>query len=124
MLLSAMAAIVFFVGGIGIMNVLFVSIKERTNEIGILKAIGMPQSSILLEFLIESAAISCIGGALGCAVSFAVVPAVEYFGIRIETNVFSFLAALGFSVLTGTLFGIYPAWKASRLEPVEALNAE
>ncbi|MCF0132386.1 MAG: ABC transporter permease, partial [Blautia sp.] len=124
MLLSAMAAIVFFVGGIGIMNVLFVSIKERTNEIGILKAIGMKQSKILLEFLTESAAISFLGGMIGCGISYVLIPVMEHFGIRIETNLAANLTALAFSVLTGTVFGIYPAWKASRLEPVDALNSE
>ena len=124
MLLSAMAAIVFLVGGIGIMNVLFVSVKERTNEIGILKAIGTPRTDILLEFLAESAAISLIGGILGVALSFAITPVVSHFQVRVEVNVAACLAALGFAVLTGTVFGIYPAWKASRLEPVEALNAE
>ena len=124
LLLSAMAAIVFPVGGIGIMNVLFVSVKERTNEIGILKAIGTSRSSILVEFLVESAAISCIGGVLGVVISLGVVPVVEHFDVRIQVSVFACAAALGFAILTGTIFGIYPAWKASRLEPVEALNAE
>ena len=124
MLLSAMAAIVFLVGGIGIMNVLFVSVKERTNEIGILKAIGTPRTDILLEFLAESAAISLIGGVLGVAISFGITPIVSHFQVRVEVNATACLAALGFAVLTGTIFGIYPAWKASGLEPVEALNAE
>lgn len=124
LLLSAMAAIVFLVGGIGIMNVLFVAVKERTNEIGILKAIGTSRASILTEFLLESAAISCIGGILGVALSFGVLPIVQHFDVRVETSFFACAAALGFAVLTGTVFGIYPAWKASRLEPVEALNAE
>ena len=124
MLLSAMAAIVFLVGGIGIMNVLFVSVKERTNEIGILKAIGTSRTDILLEFLAESAAISLIGGVLGVVISFGITPIVSHFQVRVEVNATACLAALGFAVLTGTIFGIYPAWKASRLEPVEALNAE
>ncbi len=124
MLLTAMAVIVFFVGGIGIMNVLFVSVKERTNEIGILKAIGTSGRDILTEFLIEAAAISFIGGVLGVVLSFLLIPVAEWLDVRVEAGAAACLAALGFAVLTGTLFGIYPAWKASRLEPVEALNAE
>lgn len=124
MLLSAMAAIVFMVDGIGIMNVLFVSVKERINEIGILKAIGTPRTDILLEFLAESAVISLIGGILGVTLSFGMIPVISHFQVRVEVNAVACLAALGFAVLTGTVFGIYPAWKASRLEPVEALNAE
>ena len=124
MLLSAMAVIVFIVGGIGIMNVLFVSVKERTGEIGILKSLGASKTIILCEILIESAAISLLGGILGVGLSFAITPVVEYYGIRVEANLFAWGAALGFAVLTGTLFGIYPAWKASKLVPVEALNAE
>ncbi|MDD3795575.1 MAG: FtsX-like permease family protein, partial [Lachnospiraceae bacterium] len=124
MLLTAMAAIVFLVGGIGIMNVLFVSVKERTNEIGILKALGASKATILFEFLIESAAISLIGGVLGVGISFAITPLIEYYGMRVEANLFAWLAALGFALLTGTLFGIYPAAKAAKLVPIDALNAE
>ncbi len=124
LLLVAMAVLVFLIGGIGIMNVLFVSVRDRTEEIGILKAIGASRSNILLEFLFESAAISLIGGVLGVGLSLAVTPLVEYYGIRVEANLTAWAAALLFSVLTGTIFGFYPAWQASRLVPVEALNAE
>lgn len=124
MLLVAMAAIVFVVGGIGIMNVLFVSVKERTNEIGILKAIGCSKKNILFEFLAEAAAISLIGGALGDVVSLAVAPIVEHFGVRVELSPEAFVIALVFAVATGTIFGFYPAYKASKLVPVEALGAE
>lgn len=124
MLLAAMAAIVFVVGGIGIMNVLFVSVKERTNEIGILKAIGCSRGNILLEFLLEAAAISLIGGVLGIGASLIVTPIVSQFGVRVELSAFAFAAALVFAVATGTLFGFYPAYRASSLVPVEALGAE
>lgn len=124
MLLIAMAAIVFVVGGIGIMNVLFVSVKERTNEIGILKAIGCSQRDILFEFLAEAAAISLIGGILGNLLSLAVAPVVQYLGVRVELSAAAFLIALIFAVATGTIFGFYPAYKASKLVPVEALGAE
>lgn len=124
MLLFAMAAIVFVVGGIGIMNVLFVSVKERTNEIGILKAIGCSQREILFEFLLEAAAISLIGGVLGVGASFLVTPIVTHFGIRVELSASALVIALVFAITTGTIFGFYPAFKASRLVPVEALGAE
>ena len=122
MLLIAMAAIVFVVGGIGIMNVLFVSVKERTNEIGILKAIGCSKRDILFEFLAEAAAISLIGGILGNILSLAVTPLVQYLGVRVELSAAAFFVALIFAVATGTIFGFYPAYKASKLVPVEALG--
>ena len=124
LLLIAMAVIVFIVGGIGIMNVLFVSVKERTNEIGILKAIGCSQKNILFEFLLEAAAISLIGGILGVGLSFLVAPVAEYLGVRVEMSVSALVLALVFSIGTGTIFGFYPAFKASKLVPVEALGAE
>ncbi len=124
MLLIAMAAIVFIVGGIGIMNVLFVSVKERTNEIGILKAIGCSQKNILFEFLLEAAAISFIGGILGVGLSFVIAPIAEYFGVRVEMGISAMVLALVFSIGTGTIFGFYPAYKASKLVPIEALGAE
>lgn len=123
-LLIAMAVIVFIVGGIGIMNVLFVSVKERTNEIGILKAIGCSQKNILYEFLLEAAAISLIGGILGVGLSLLIAPVAEYLGVRVEMTVSAFVMALVFSIGTGTIFGFYPAYKASKLVPVEALGAE
>ncbi|RDY30563.1 ABC transporter permease [Lachnotalea glycerini] len=124
MLLAAMATIVFIVGGIGIMNVLFVSVKERTKEIGILKAIGCSKKDILVEFLLEAAFISTLGGVLGVVVSFIVIPIVELFGIRVEASVIGDVVAVLFAILTGTLFGFYPALKASSLVPVEALSEE
>lgn len=124
MLLIAMAAIVFIVGGIGIMNVLFVSVKERTNEIGILKALGCTKKDILLEFLFEAAAISVIGGLLGVGFSFGITPIVERLQVRVELSAAGAVMAVCFAVITGTVFGFYPAWKASRLIPVEALNQE
>ncbi len=124
MLLAAMAVIVFIVGGIGIMNVMFVSVKERTNEIGILKAIGCSQKNILLEFLLEAGAISFIGGVLGMLLSVGITPLIRYFDVRVELSLSAFGAALAFAVFTGVIFGFYPAYRASKLVPVEALSAE
>lgn len=124
LMLAAMASIVFIIGGIGIMNVLFVSVKERTQEIGILKAIGGSRRDILLEFMMEACCISLIGGVIGILMSFAVSPAISTFNIRMEMSAAGALIALCFSLATGTVFGFYPAWKASKLVPVEALSSE
>lgn len=123
-LLIAMAVIVFIVGGIGIMNVLFVSVKERTKEIGILKAIGCTKKDILIEFLLEACFISILGGILGVLLSFGITPIVEYFDVRVELSVAGAVLAVVFAIFTGTVFGFYPALKASKLVPVEALNEE
>lgn len=123
-LLIAMAAIVFIVGGIGIMNVLFVSVKERTKEIGILKAIGCTKKDVLIEFLLEACFISILGGILGVLLSFGITPIVEYFDVRVELSVAGAVLAVVFAIFTGTVFGFYPALKASKLVPVEALNEE
>ena len=124
MLLVCMAVIVFIVGGIGIMNVLFVSVKERTNEIGILKAIGCSRRDILAEFLLEASCTSLIGAILGVMLALGLTPALEHFGVTIALSVSGGVLSLVFGVLTGTVFGFYPAWQASRMIPVEALNHE
>lgn len=124
LLLLGVASIVFIVGGIGIMNVMFVTVKERTPEIGLLKAIGCSKKTILLEFLLEACIISVIGGLVGVGLSFGLLPLVELFGMRVEASLWGYVLALLFAVITGTVFGFYPAWKASRLVPIEAMNLE
>ena len=124
MLLVCMAVIVFIVGGLGIMNVLFVSVKERTNEIGILKAIGCSKKDILVEFLPEASCTSLVGAILGIMLALGLTPALEYFGITVSLSVSGGVLSLVFGVLTGTIFGFYPAYQASSLIPVEALNHE
>lgn len=124
LLLISMAVIVFIVGGIGIMNVLFVTVKERTNEIGILKAIGCSRKSILLEFLLEASCTSLVGGIIGVLLALGITPLVELLNVRVELSVQGAVLSLLFGVITGSIFGFYPAYKASRLVPVVALNQE
>lgn len=124
LLLVSMASIVFVVGGIGIMNVLFVTVKERTREIGILKALGCSRKDILLEFLAEANMISVFGGVIGVIVSLLLMPVLEKFGIRVESSVLGILLALVFAMVTGTVFGFYPAKQAASLIPIEALSEE
>ncbi|HBU12526.1 MAG TPA: ABC transporter permease [Clostridiales bacterium] len=124
MLLISVAAIVFVVGGIGIMNVLFVSVKERTREIGILKALGGSRRDIMLQFLLESVLISLFGGLIGALAGALVMPLMQYTDIPVLATPAGTVAALCFSVLTGALFGFYPAYKAAGLKPIDALNYE
>ncbi|MDR2973773.1 MAG: ABC transporter permease [Propionibacteriaceae bacterium] len=124
LLLISVATIVFIVGGIGIMNVLFVSVKERTKEIGILKALGSSREDIMGQFLLESVIISLFGGGVGVALSYACMPLLTLTGIPAVATLDGKVIALGFAVVTGTLFGFYPAYKASRLKPIDALNHE
>ena len=123
-LLIAVASIVFVVGGIGIMNVLFVSVKERTKEIGILKAIGSSKKDILLEFLMEAIVISLFGGIVGVVVSNLLMPLMSVLGQTVLPSAEGIIIALIFAFATGTVFGFYPALKASSLVPIEALNEE
>lgn len=123
-LLIAAAVIVFIVGGIGIMNVLFVTVKERTKEIGILKAMGGRRSVILLLFLLEAAIIAVLGGAFGAAAGYALIPLVNKLGTTAVSVSYAGILGADFAVFTGTVFGFYPAYKASRLKPVEALSQD
>lgn len=123
-LLISMASIVFVVGGIGIMNVLFLSIKERTKEIGILKALGSSKEEILLQFLLESVTISLFGGIMGVLLSYFLMPLMKYFNAPVSPSLMGQVIAIGFAVVTGTIFGIYPAYQASQLKPIEALSYE
>ncbi len=123
-LLVIVATIVLIVGGIGIMNVMFVSVKERTREIGILKAIGARKTDILLQFLLEAVIISLAGGVIGVALGALVVPLMQYFDLQAMPTPLGGILGLVFSVFTGTFFGYYPALKAAGLSPLEALSNE
>ena len=124
MLLLAVAAVVLVVSGIGIMNVMFVTVKERTKEIGTLKAIGAKKQEILKQFLIEAVIISLTGGIIGVIVGFAALPVLSYFEMAVLPSLSGVFLGLIFSVVTGVFFGFYPALKAANLSPLEALRYE
>ncbi len=125
LLLGGIAGISLLVGGIGIMNIMLVSVSERTREIGIRKAIGAGRNRILTQFLIESMVISVVGGVIGILVSWgllSIVSAVAGMSFGMTLGVIAL--AVGFSVLVGVVFGLYPANKASKLHPIQALRTE
>jgi putative ABC transport system permease protein len=125
MLLGAIAAISLIVGGIGIMNIMLVSVTERTREIGIRMAIGARRRDVLWQFLIEALTLSLIGCAIGLALGIAGAWLVERFaGLPIAVTSVSVLMAVGVSFLIGVFFGFYPARRAAGLDPIEALRSQ
>ena len=125
LLLTGIAAISLIVGGIGIMNIMLVSVRERTREIGVRRAIGAKQSNILTQFLIEAIVLSLVGGVIGLilgeiAAFFLAILGDWVFEIKLDTVVL----ALGFSLLVGVVFGVWPARTAAKLEPIDALRFE
>jgi putative ABC transport system permease protein len=123
-LLAAIGGLSLLVGGIGIMNIMLVSVTERTREIGIRKALGARERDILVQFLIESSLLSIAGGVLGIVVS---VLGSDFIVSRFTTTVVtgsSILLAVGFSIAVGVFFGVYPARTAARMKPVDALRYE
>ncbi|PIW37356.1 MAG: hypothetical protein COW24_00600 [Candidatus Kerfeldbacteria bacterium CG15_BIG_FIL_POST_REV_8_21_14_020_45_12] len=130
--ISAVAGISLFVGGIGIMNIMLVTVKERTKEIGLRKAIGAKNESILTQFLVESIVLTTVGGIIGIAMGLSLtllsVVGINYFqpdwGVAFIIVPQAIFIACGVSVTVGMIFGLYPAFKASKLHPIEALRYE
>ncbi|TMQ52212.1 MAG: FtsX-like permease family protein [Candidatus Eisenbacteria bacterium] len=119
------SSIALLVGGIGVMNIMLVSVTERTREIGLRKAVDAPRATILTQFLFEAATLTAVGGLAGIALGAAIAQIVRAVSsLPAHTPLWSVLVAFGFSVAVGLFFGMYPAVRASRLDPVEALRWE
>ena len=133
-ILAAVAALSLLVGGIGIMNIMLVSVTERTKEIGLRKAVGAKRNSILTQFLVEAATLSLVGGLIGMGIAWAIgklvtaVTMAQQFpgkeGLQTPFPVTAAIMAALFSAFIGVVFGLYPAMSASRLDPIVALRRE
>jgi len=120
-----LTAVFLVVGGIVIMNIMLASVTERTHEIGIRKAVGARREHILIQFLVESAALSAVGGLIGVVLAMAIAAVVRAVTpMPVVTSTGAVVTSLAISTAVGLFFGIYPAWRASRLHPIEALRAE
>ncbi|MEK4539049.1 ABC transporter permease [Peribacillus sp. FSL K6-1552] len=125
LMLGGIASISLLVGGIGIMNIMLVSVSERTKEIGIRKAIGANRKSILLQFLIEAVVLSCLGGLLGVGIGLGIAKLVSVVSsLTISYSWSVIMMAFLFSIFIGVVFGVFPANKASKLNPIQALRHE
>ena len=127
-LLIVLASISLIVGGVGIMNVMFVAVTERTSEIGLRKAVGARAQDILGQFLIEALVVAFLGGIIGIIIAesllygiFAIVPSFGY-TLTYTFSVQTVVMALVFSLSAGLLFGVYPAWRASKILPIQAIR--
>ncbi|GMV36926.1 MAG: ABC transporter permease [Fimbriimonadales bacterium] len=125
LLLAGIAGVSLVVGGIGIMNIMLVSVKERTREVGLRKAVGATQDAILSQFLLESIVLCLLGGLIGIAVGIGGVKLIAGFiGVPPVVVPSGVVLAFGFAALVGIVFGLYPAYLASKLQPIEALREE
>ncbi len=125
-LLFAVASVTLLIGGIGVMNIMLVSVTERTREIGVRKAIGAKRRNILLQFLLEAVTLCAVGGAIGVFFGSALGLSTRFIFTSLNTKISLFWIVFSFTICAtiGIIFGIYPAWKASKLDPVEALRYE
>lgn len=124
-LLSAVAGVSLLVGGIGIMNIMLVSVTERTREIGIRLAIGAEENQVLMQFLVEAVTLSVIGGLIGIGVGIGIAGSVAWaFNLPLILDLEVILTAFGFSALVGIVFGFFPARRAARMNPIDALRHE
>ncbi|MDA0348124.1 MAG: ABC transporter permease [Verrucomicrobia bacterium] len=123
--LTIVAAVSLIVGGVGIMNIMLVSVTERTREIGIRVAVGARSTDVLIQFLIEAVVLSVMGGAIGIAIAYGVCEVVqEKFNMTTIIKTWIVAVSLGVSAAIGVIFGLYPAFMASRLDPIDALRHE
>jgi putative ABC transport system permease protein len=124
-LLAGIAGVSLLVGGIGIMNIMLVSVTERTREIGLRMAIGARGGDVLMQFLVEAVVLSIFGGSIGIATGFGISQALTYsLGWPTTISADVVMLAFGFSAITGIFFGFYPATKAAKLDPIDALRFE
>ena len=124
-MLVSIASLSLLVGGIGVMNIMLVSVTERTTEIGLKKALGAKRKSILIQFLTESAVLTGVGGIIGILLGIALAKGISIVvGLEFAIPVYWILISLGFSLLIGIFFGVMPANKAAKLNPIDSLRYE